>query len=344
MRPTAVSPFLLALAGCLAEDPAPTFIEDLVERSAVLACAAAEIEDPPPMVNRLKVLNDTLLGVIAAGSREIRLLGRDLRTIASVGYAEEGPGALLDPRDLDMSGDTLLAVADRALARIQLLDLAGRDRGRLDLGFPPQRLLRLRDGYLVSATLLTPAQGELLFRASSAKVEGLGVSALHVADWQLRTLANLTVLEPLGGGRVVLGHQFIEPAAHVLDFTDREDRPAKATRASVPLPEAAREAVGRLPQRPFTEEALMALVAPILEAASDSSSGRLLYLTRSGRRLRGYHEKVLIRVDRDLRYLDSFLLPVNVGPFAYLRSREEIVAVAEDERWYRCPLPPRIGA
>ncbi len=343
MRPTAVSPLLLVLSGCLAEGPEPTFIEDLVDRSAVLACAAAEIEEIPSTVNRLKVLNDTLLGVIAAGSREIRLLGHDLGTVASVRYVQEGPGALLDPRDLELSGDTLLAVADRVLARVQFLDLSGRDRGRLDLGFAPQRLLRYSDGYLMSATLLMPGQGELLFRVSGGEVEGLGVRPLHIADSQLRTLANLTVLEPVGRGRVVLGHQFIEPAAHLLDFDDRGGRPARATRASVPLPEGARDAVGRLPRRPFTEDALMALAAPILESASDSSSGHLLYLTRSGRRPQGYYEKVLIRVDRDLRYLDSFLLPVNAGPFAYLPSRGEIVAVAEDERWYRCPLPPRVG-
>jgi len=47
----------------------------------------------------------------------------------------------------------------------------------------------------------------------------------------------------------------------------------------------------------------------------------------------------VIRVDRELRYRASHLLPLNAGRIAYLSRSREIVAVAEDDRWYRCPLP-----
>ena len=47
-----------------------------------------------------------------------------------------------------------------------------------------------------------------------------------------------------------------------------------------------------------------------------------------------------MRTDRDLRPADSFLLEENFGLLALLHGGDTVLLVAENERWYRCPLPP----
>jgi len=295
-------------------------------------------------VSRLEAVNDSLLVAIATGDRDILLVRDDLLPLARIHWEKEGPVSLSDPSDVALVGDTLLVVADRESARLKFFDLQGGDRGTLPLGFPPHRLVRFGDGYLVSAIALLPTQSELLYRVSERAIHGLGVAPLHMADWQLKAMANATVLVPVGGGRVILAHQFIEPVAHLLDIPGSQDAPDAVRRVGIPVSDGVREAVGYLPERPFTDESITKILTPILEAASDTAAGEVLYLTRTGRRIAEHWEKALVRVDRDMGYLDSFLVPLSVGPFAYLPRRREIVAVADDERWYRCPLPPRSGA
>ena len=52
-------------------------------------------------------------------------------------------------------------------------------------------------------------------------------------------------------------------------------------------------------------------------------------------------EKALIRLDPELRYQGSQLFQPNVGHIAHVPGSREIIAIAEDDRWYRCSLPPR---
>lgn len=342
MRPAVVSPLLL-LAACSGGGQEAVFVDNLVERSPSLVCEVADLGSPPAAVSRLRAMNDSLLVAIAGGDRDILLLDDDLRVLTRIHWEKDGPVSLSDPSDAVLVGDSLLVIADRERARLAFLDLGGGDRGSLPLGFAPHRLLRFGRGYLVSAIALLPAQAELLYQVSDTSIRALGIPPLQVPDWQLKAMGNATVLEPVGGGRVILGHQFIEPVAHLLDVSAEGD-PSTVRQVGVPLPGGVRGAVGYLPERPFTDESLSKLLAPMLDAASDTVAGEILYLTRTGRRIGDHWEKALVRADRDLGYLDSFVLPVNAGRFAYLPRRHEIIAVAEDERWYRCPLAPRSGS
>lgn len=337
MRPAAVSPLLL-LAACSSDGPGVVLVEGFLDRSPVLACSVAAMPTPPASVVRLRSVGDSLLAVLAQGDREILLLRHDLSAVARLRWAEEGPGALLDPVDVELVGDTLVAVADRGRARLGFLDLQGGARGTLPLGFAPQRILRQGDAWLVSAVPLVPTQAEILYRVADGEIKGVGIAPVHVASPQLKALANTTVLERVGSTRVILAHQFLEPLAHLLDLPPDGGPPVAMRSAGTPLPDGVRDAVGYRPEPPFTDESLRRMLTPVLEAAPDPRSGGMLYLTRTGRQSGGVWEKALVRVDGDMAYVSSWIVPVNVGAFAYLPSADEIVAVAEDERWYRCPL------
>jgi hypothetical protein len=337
MRSAAVSPLLL-LAACAADGPETVFIDDFVDRSPTLECAVADVAGPPAAVVRLKAVNDSLLAVIASGDREILLLGHDLSPRRRVPWQEEGPAALREPVDVELVADTLLAVVDRGRGRLTFLDLQGGPRGSLPLGFAPHRLLRDGDAWLVSTVPLAPTQGEILYRISGEEAEGMGIPPVHMAAPQLKALANATVLERVRGGRVIVAHQYLEPLAHLLDLPREGGGPPAVRHVATPLPEGVRGAVGYRPEPPFTDEAMRRMLTPVLEAAPDAVGGGILYLTRTGRMSGDAWEKALVRVDADMVYVASWILPVNVGPFAYLPSSGEVVAVAEDERWYRCPL------
>jgi hypothetical protein len=338
MRSAAVSPLLFLLSACATERPETLYIEDFLDRSPTLQCSVADVPGPPASVARLRAVNDTLLAAIADGDREILLLDHDLSVRARVRWEEEGPAALAEPVDVELVGDTLLVVAERGRGRLTFLDLHGVQRGHLALGFVPNRLLRDGDGWLVSAVALAPTQGEILYRVAGPDKEGMRIPPVHEAAPQLKALANATVLERVRGGRVIVAHQFLVPLAHLLDVAPGGGRPARRD-VAIPLPEGVRDAVGYRPEPPFTDEGLRRMLAPVLASSPDPAAGGMLYLTRSGRMSGDTWEKALVRVDADMAYVSSWVLPVNAGPFAFLPSRNQVVVVADDERWYRCPLP-----
>ncbi|MHB1193973.1 MAG: hypothetical protein ACYC6F_13105 [Longimicrobiales bacterium] len=347
MRSAVVSPLcagtallsLVLLGSCAGDGPGDVFIQDFVDRSPELACSVAEMAAFPASVVRLKLVGDTLLAVLADGDREILLLDHDLTVRERVRWEEEGPSALADPVDVELVGDTLLVVAERGRARLTFLDLHGVQRGHLALGFVPNRLLRDGDGWLVSALPLSPTQGEILYRVGGTHPEPLGIAPVHEATPQIKALANATVMVRAGTGRVVVAHQYVRALAHLVEFPPEGRGRAAVRDVAVPLPEGVAGTVAFRPGPPFVDEEMRRLLAPVLEAAPDPPGGGMLYLTRTGRMSGDAWEKALVRVDADMNYLASWIFPVNVGPFAWLPERGEVVAVAEDERWYRCPIP-----
>lgn len=341
MRSAVVSPLCAlaaaCLAACAAEGPEAVYIEDFTDRSPVLACSVADMPAFPAAVVRLKALDDTLLAAIADGDREIVLLGHDLSVRTRIRWEEEGPSALADPVDVELAGDTLLVVAERGRGRLTFFGLDGVQRGHLALGFAPNRLLGDGDGWLVSAMPVSPTQGEILYRVGGERAEPLGIAPVHEAAPQIKALANAAVLVRAGGGRILVAHQYVRPLTHLVDPAPGGGRPAVRDVAT-PLPEGVASAVEFRPEPPFADEEMRRLLAPVLEAAPDPTGGGMVYLTRTGRMLGDAWEKALVRVDVDMAYLDSWIFPMNAGPFAYLPSANQVVAVADDERWYRCSL------
>lgn len=339
MRPTVVSPLfaLLAALACAPEGPEPEFIEGFVASSRTLACTDVGLDQPPAGVTRVRALGDSLLGVIAQDEGAILLLDTGFRERLRIQYTEEGPGSLHEPSDLLLHGDSLLVVAEQGRGRLRLFGLDGDERGALGLGFPPHRMAPYGQSWLISAQVLSPAQTEVLYLVTERGAEPLGLVPAHMADWQLKVFANMTVVEPLGRGRFVQAHQMFHPVATLVEPPVPGARGTSAV--PLPLPDGVRDMVGVVPQRPFTEAGLMGSLTPVLDAASDTLAGTFLYLTRTGRRLRGYAEKALVRTDRELRPVDWFLLDENFGALALMPGGDAVLLVAEDERWYWCPLP-----
>lgn len=337
MRLAAVSPILLALAACAPDPHGPAFVEDFIARSPMMQCTVVPHDVPPASVVRLRAAGDSMVVALAQGDREILLLDGSLTPVRRVAWVSEGPGGLTEPVDVELLGDSVFAVLDRGRSRISLLGLGGDDRGSLRLGMLPHRFLADGDGWLVSSVALLPGHADLLHRVTAEGAEGLGVRPVHMPQPQLKALANSAVIERVGGGRVIVAHQFLVPEAHIVE--QDAGRPPVVRRATTPLSEAVREAVGYQPEPPFTDESMARILTPVLEAAPDPKGDGMYVLTRSGRRVAGRWEKALIRVDAEMRYLSSLLLPVNAGPFVVLPGGSEVVLVDEDERWHRCALP-----
>ncbi len=343
MRSAVVSPLpalaVTCLAACATDGPEAVYIEDFTDRSPVLECSVADMPAFPAGVVRLKALDDTLLAAIADGDREILLLDHDLTVRARVRWEEEGPSALADPVDVEFVGDTLLIVAERGRGRLTFFGLDGVQRGHLALGIAPNRLLGDGDGWLVSAMPISPTQSEILFRVGGARPEPLGIAPVHEATPQIKALANATVVIRVEGGRVVVAHQYVRALAHLVELPPSGQGRAAVRDVAVPLPDGVAGTEAFRPEPPFIDEEMRRLLAPVLEATPDPPGGGMLYLTRTGRTLGDAWEKALVRVDADMTYLASWIFPMNAGPFTYLPSANEVVAVADDERWYRCPIP-----
>ena len=352
MRSAVVSPLRagtalllpVLLGACAEEGPGDVFIEDFADRSPELACSVVEMPAFPASVVRLKLVGDTLLAAVADGDREILLFDHDLTVRARVRWEDEGPSALADPVDVELVGDTLLVVAEGGRARLTFLDLHGVQRSHLALGFAPNRLLRDGDGWLVSAVPLSPTQGEILYRVGDERPRPLGIAPVHEATPQIKALANATVMVRARGGRVLVAHQYVRALAHLVDLPPGGQGRGTVRDVAIPLPDGVAGTVGYRPEPPFTDEAMRRLLTPVLEAVPDPRHGGMLYLTRTGRTLGDAWEKALVRVDADMTYLASWIFPVNVGLFVWLPERGEVVAVADDERWYRCLVPGEVGA
>src|SRR5690606_11346715 len=93
-----------------------------------------------------------------------------------------------------------------------------------------------------------------------------------------------------------------------------------------------RDRYGWLPKGSFTEDQADSLLFPSIASAADPATGELLYLTRTGRRGEYGSEKTIIRVDRELQYVRSYLLDVNAARMIYLAGpRLVILATTNDE-------------
>lgn len=328
-------PLVPLLAACAASDAAePVLIEDFIERSVAVRC-----EPVPAMTARassvadLATLSDSTLIVLYEHAREVAILGPDLEIREVVAFDADGPTGVRGPVSATLAGDTLIIVADQPRQRLKLLDLEGRDRGTVDLPFPPQRVQAAPSGIYITPFVMGRHPTRLLHRWDGAEVEPFEIPTVRYGDAGINALANMAGVAAFPDGRLIVTHEFVEPFAHRVPAGSSG---ASAERIPVPLPAATASALRRLPSGPLSEVDAGELPVATISAAPDAASGDLLILTRSGRFIDGRYEKAVIRFDEALGLRRSYLLDVNAIRMAYLANRGVSVIVDEVDQWYTC--------
>jgi len=329
-------PLVPILAGCGASEAnAPVFLSDFVDRSELVHCTPVPSMDRDGAeIGKISIIDDTTFVVLYPYDREVVVYGADLSPRHVIPFTESGPTGVRSPEGATLLDDTLVVVADQFGQSLRLFDLSGRDRGTVDLGFPPDRVQAAGDEVLVAPLVIASMTRGLVHAWHAGRVEQLGVATTRYPDSGLNAFANFVTLSAFPDGRTVVAHQFVVPFAYVLP-PGRES----VERRPIPLPDGLKGQIGRLPATPLDEEALLNLPTIAIEAAPDHRTGDLLYLVRTGRRRGEQKERALIRVDDELRYLRSYRFDVHPRRLAYLASRSLTLIADEEAQWYQCPTP-----
>lgn len=334
---TIVLLLLVGLTGCAAgEAETPVFIDDFITRSTTLAC------EPVPALNArrssiagLAVHGDTSFLVLYDEDREVVLVGPDLEVKHRITLDDTGPASMRMPTGVVLQEDSVLVVADQLGTKLQRFDWKGRYLESIDLEFAPQEVHLSGDRLLITPFVIGNYPKSLLFALDhDDRVTPLPISTVRYRDGLVHTFANTAQVATFPDGRIVVTHLLMVPFAQVLTLAS----PAP-TRLPLPLPDGVRERYGWTPTSQFTEADSEKLLFPVIASAADPATGDLLYLTKTGR-TNGYGtEKAIIRADRDLRYLSSYLLDVNATRMVYLAGPKLAVTVTNNDEWYRCQLP-----
>ncbi len=336
--------FLLLLGSCTRAgkgDPEPIFVGDFPERARLTACEEidAPLEGTP---TTLRSVGDTAFLVDFGMERRTVLLGRDLRVLSTVSYQPEGPRGIREVRDLALVEDTVILYADRPAQRLRRIGLGGSDLGEVRLDFPPESILPMGYEVLAARTVLIRPADPLLqvLEVTNGRATGSPLESrpFQIPDPQLQTLGNLLILLPDGAHGAVAIHQFLSPFARLVSPPDDAGRRAVRT-VPIPLPEAVASSYGWYPERPFTDDEIMRILAPALAADVDRGAGHFLVLTRSGADSGGFTEKAVIRIDGEMRLVSAVRLPLNAGQMLFRGEDRSLIVVDDLDGWHRCDAP-----
>jgi hypothetical protein len=323
---------LLLLPGLFACDrsaaPEPVFI-DGIDSAPLLACTEHDGTMMPGSPLELATLNDTVVAALFADARTFVLLDSSLTELRRVEFAKDGPNGVLDPASVLIHGDSLY-VADAKGERVTVLDWNGRAGRSVRTEFTPLQVIRHGDDVAVVPAVIGRFPGTLLFDLRGNNLVRRTVPVVDFPDLTTKALGNRVKLLALGDELLLL-HQFFTPRAlRIADGLPRELR--------VPLPNAARRAIGYRPPLPLNDEALR----PALVVANDAvvtERNEILMLVRSGRSKGDRFEKAIMRTDSLLNYLTAYRLPVGAGLLGYFPRNRLALVVDEEDQWHTCVLP-----
>lgn len=328
---------LYLFAACAATDaPAPVFVDDFVEQALTVHCTVSEeMSGPEYSVGEVATLNDTSFLVVYPQDQRIVFYGPEMNVLRTVTFDSYGPRGVVEPGAATLVGDSIVYIADKSSRLLKRLDLEGRDRGTIRLDFAPEAVQASGESVLVSPLVVGGQPRWLVYDVADGEAKHLRVPAMRITDGLLNALANMSVTAAYPDGRVVVGHRFIVPFAHILSA----DAPGEAHRVPVPLPAGLRASLDALPEPPFDDSFARRVPTVLIDAAPDTRTGDLLYIVRTGRRVDDHFEKAIIRVDQDLAFRRAYLPGINAVRLAYLAEHSLSIIADEEDRWYICPTP-----
>ena len=306
-------PFALLAAATLACTPASQPAErstfDPTRDSGPLACEPRFAGfEPPSSVERVTAASDSSLLLVYAGAREVVVVDGDLSPIRTLLLEREGPTGVARLHDAALLDDSLVVVADGPRRLLRAFAPNGRSAWVVRLPAVPDRVLSTPAGPVVFPLQLAGLPGRGAYLVRDGATRDLGVEPVVLDDPQMRTLANLT--SPAlarGTSTLVVPRQFIAPVATVVDL-DEKVRPRTVP---MPLAEAVAHRAWWAPGPPYAGEDMERIVAPAMSATSGPGRGEISVLTRTGAYSGTYLEKVVVRLDSELRVTSSMTLPFN---------------------------------
>jgi hypothetical protein len=312
-------------AGPRAHDP--VFI-DGVENAPLLGCTERDATRTPGSPVAIAATGDTALAALFSDANTLMLFDTAFNVLRQLQFSREGPAGVLDAHAFAIIGDSIF-IADAKGERIIVFDWHGKAHRTVRTDFAPLQIARHNDDVIVSAAVVGRFPGTLLFDIRGEKVSRRDVPVVDFPDLTTKALGNRVKLLIVGRNLVVL-HQFFTPRALLIGNGSYSE-------LRVPLPSAARKAVGYVPPLPLNDEALR----PALVVANDAvvAKGEVLMLVRSGRSRGSGFEKAIMRTDSVLNFRAAYRLPVAGGLLAALSRNGTIVVVDEEDRWHTCKLP-----
>jgi hypothetical protein len=332
MRKSTLPLFIMATA-CAAEPVEYIVVEGFLDRSRAVTC---ELLDSPieMAVTSLRPASDSTILVLDGPTRRVVELDQDLRELWKMEAPSVGPGALDAPISAVALGDTAVAVAERRGLRLNVYSRSRELIRSTPLQFVPHAMASGGAGdVLITAMPMGAEPASLLMRYTGNGIEGLGVPARSYADMLVSALGNSTLVEQWPDGSAVVVHQFMSPRGFMVT-PGGDVRPLR-----VPTPDETLDAADYVPTAPFTEAELSDMLVPAIAMAVDPTRSHVYLLTRSGRRLGDRLERAVLRLDRQLNVVDTFLLDVPAVAMAFLPRKDLMLVADANDRFHACRLP-----
>ncbi len=285
-------------------------------------------------VTDLVPIGDTAFAALFADERTVVTYDRSRNVRHTLRYTIAGPRGVRRGVSAAVS-DTILYVADEADALIKKFDRQGRDLGTVPVPFIPRRLRLSGHRLLITPLVAGSRPAQLLFELKDGRVQSLGGRIAQYEDIGINTLANMASLATFPT-RAVLLHELVVPFGYVFDLSrGRELR----TRFAVPLSDAVRERVGRLPKPPLTDKNVNELTVVAFVAASSVSAGYTYYVTRIGDGRHVPYRKLLVELDSTMQLRAVHPIDVNPHHMVFVSNPPALVAVDAESNWFECRLP-----
>jgi hypothetical protein len=324
---------LLAVAACGEVAPEDyVVIEDFLDRSSRIECQVMEAPEDLS-VTALRAASDTTVLVLDEPGRRLVELDGTLRPVWTVDLPVAGPGALKAPVGMTLLRDTAIAVVEREGLKLIVYSRAGELIRTAPLGFAPSAVAARPSGeLLVTAMPFGDSPPMLLHRFDGTGFEALPVPRRPYPDMFIGALGNTTLADVLPDGALLIVHQFIEPRAFRVAQDGRIDR------LRVPTPDGTRSSIGWVPTGPILEEEMQRMLVPAAAMSVDGTRSEVYVMTRSGRRLEEGAERALLRLDRSLGLLESYVVDVVGRHMAFLAREATALIVDDEDRFHACHL------
>jgi hypothetical protein len=328
-------PLTMGLITCGRDTPEPAFFANAQQLPPALCSGIDALNARGSIVNDVVSLDSSRFLVLYGAERELVIYDERFQVVSSVSFERDGPRGVRSAVSATMVGETFY-IADEKQLLIKLLDSAGLDRGTIRLDFVPRRVRSAGAVVVVSPLVMASHPNSLLFTLSNGRARSLAVPIARYEDVGVNAFANMSSVAGFPDGRIVLMHELIVPFGYSLA---RAGTASLVRRFAVPLPELQRTRIGKLPVPPLTEKNIGDMVAVALAAAPDPSSGRTYYLTRTGRRVGGSWEKMIVRLDSTFKVERAApVLDQRPLHMTYLPARGALLLADDEHRWFECTL------